>query len=277
MLDPKERDKGGGPARAVLGPPNGEFALRALSVPKASDILADHVRQQILSGALEEGIFLPVERELAESSGLSRGTVREALRILETEGLVEIRPGRHGGTVVRRPGMQPFERSLEGFVLGRRIRLEALLEVRDAVEPVAARMAADRRSDADLHTIETVTGQMEDTIDDLDSFLNLNVAWHVAVAEASHNELIHAMMSVLSDVIRQGTRIPHGNQQQARTLTVRAHRSVVRCIRAGRADEAGEAMRRHVNAFHAVVSSSLISDDLDVVSPSQLAAVDGMS
>jgi DNA-binding transcriptional ArsR family regulator len=75
-----------------------EGRRRGLSVPKASDVLADSLRQRILSGELPTGSALPVERELAATTRLSRTAVREALRILEIEGLIEIRPGRSGGS-----------------------------------------------------------------------------------------------------------------------------------------------------------------------------------
>lgn len=98
------------------------FTLGPISVPKASDVLANHLREQILRGELSEGSALPVERELASSVGLSRGTVRDALRVLEIEGLVTTRPGRAGGSFVRRPDATTLQRSLNVLVTGRGIR-----------------------------------------------------------------------------------------------------------------------------------------------------------
>jgi len=246
----------------------GDLGLPTLSVPKASDILADHLRQQILSGELEEGVFLPVERDLAATSGLSRGTVREALRILEIEGLVDIRPGRSGGTAVRRPGLQPFERSIQGFVLGRRIRLPSVVEVREAVEPFAAGLAAERRTEEELHAITEATTAVEAAVDDLDRFLDENVVWHVSIARASHNELIFALMSSLSNLIRQGTDIPDFNREETKRLTVKAHRRVLRAINEGKRDEAFVAMSRHVHGFHVAVADrlpeeSVVADGVD--------------
>ena len=73
------------------------ISVKRLTVPKASDVLAAHLRETILRGDLVEGSPLPTERELGERSGLSRPSVREALRILESEGLIQTRPGRGGG------------------------------------------------------------------------------------------------------------------------------------------------------------------------------------
>ncbi|MDA8273922.1 MAG: FCD domain-containing protein [Actinomycetota bacterium] len=253
----------------------GDLGLPALTVPKASDILADHLRQQILSGQLEEGVFLPVERDLAATSGLSRGTVREALRILEIEGLVDIRPGRSGGTAVRRPGLQPFERSIQGFVLGRRIRLPSVVEVREAVEPFAAGLAAERRTEEELAAIEEATVAVESNVDDLDRFLDENVIWHVSVAKASHNELIFALMSSLSTLIRQGTDIPDFNREETKRLTVKAHRRVLRAVTEGKRDEAFTAMSRHVHGFHVAVAGRLPEEGVVVDGAEGVLPADG--
>src|SRR4026209_1471047 len=90
--------------------------LAAVVVPKASDVLAAKLRGLILSSGLAEGTPLPTERELVTQSGLSRTSVREALRVVETEGLVLTKAGRNGGSQVRRPGRESISRSFELFV-----------------------------------------------------------------------------------------------------------------------------------------------------------------
>ena len=73
--------------------------LSPILVPKTSDVLASELRRQILSGLLPPGASLPAERDLVTQTGLSRGSVRDDLRILESESLVITRPGRYGGSV----------------------------------------------------------------------------------------------------------------------------------------------------------------------------------
>ena len=109
------------------------LARSELRVPKASDVLADALRRQILSGELPEGYALPVERMLAAESGLSRTAVREALRILEIEGLVYTKAGRAGGSFIRRPDAQSVERTLTVFMAARHVKFRALLELREAL------------------------------------------------------------------------------------------------------------------------------------------------
>ena len=98
--------------------------LGKVEVPKAPELLASRLREQILSGAVAEGDVLPTERALGAQTGLGRSTVREALRILQNEGFISIRSGRNGGPVARRPERAFVETSLEHFIRAQRLRLE---------------------------------------------------------------------------------------------------------------------------------------------------------
>ena len=109
--------------------------LSPVFVPKAADVLAETLREQILNGRLGVGSLLPNERELSERAGLSRTSVREALRILEVEGLIATRTGRNGGSEVVRPTSATLERSIGIFIRGQNIRNQSVLEVREAIEP----------------------------------------------------------------------------------------------------------------------------------------------
>ena len=112
--------------------------LDPINVPKAADILANRLRDLILSGKVPEGEMLPTERELVEDSGLSRSSVREALRVLEVEGLIVTRPGRAGGSTVKLPGSGSVARSIELFVKTHGVRLQALLDCRLAIFSMGA-------------------------------------------------------------------------------------------------------------------------------------------
>jgi GntR family transcriptional regulator, transcriptional repressor for pyruvate dehydrogenase complex len=116
--------------------------LTPMQVPKASDVLADDLRERILRREFPEGTALPPERELVAQTRMSRTTVREALRILEVQGLVQIRTGRSGGAFVRRPGEESIASTVSLMIRGRQIRMDALLETREAIEPACAKLAA---------------------------------------------------------------------------------------------------------------------------------------
>lgn len=235
---------------------SGRAAIERVPVPKASDVLADQLRSRILDGVLEAGSTLPNERALATQSGLSRTVVREALRILEIEGLVTTRPGRNGGTFVRVPDAQMVARFLDMFIRGRRVRFEDILEVREQVEPICAQLAAGRRTEQDLDNLERVTERCRAAAGDVPAFLQENVAWHLAVAEASHNELFAAFMIAISEAILAATDIEDFNSPDVRGHALAAHDAVLGAIRGGDRERAERAMRRHVHAYREEAASA---------------------
>lgn len=231
-------------------------------MPKASDVLAGHLRQQILEGKLPEGSALPVERVLASSVGLGRGTVRDALRVLEIEGLVVTRPGRAGGSFVRRPDASTFERSLNVLVNGRGVRFRSLLEAREELEPGAARLAALHRTDADLVMLEEAAAALADAEGDIPRFLRCNVDWHLAVGAASHNEIMEAIVNSLSRVVLRSTDIRDFNSEKTMADTLRAHDRILQAIRAGDAERAATAMSKHVHTYREQIEAYEIPEDV---------------
>ncbi|MCX4766551.1 FadR family transcriptional regulator [Streptomyces sp. NBC_01275] len=220
-----------------------------LTVPKASDVLAAEVRERILSGELGEGTALPPERQLVEQTGLSRATVREALRILEVEGLVDIRPGRGGGAFVHRPGRESLASTVQLVIRGQRIRLAALHETREAVEPTCAALAAQRRTDEDLAELDAANAELIEAGDDIQRFLRANVRWHNAVARASGNELLIGFLSALSQAIHAATDLEQFMDAGIREVTARAHTRITEAVRAGDSAAAMRRMSRHVCGF----------------------------
>ena len=232
-----------GDARSVI-------RLSPLEVPKASDVLANELRERILSGEYPEGTPLPPERELVVQTRMSRTTVREALRILEVQGLIRIKAGRAGGAFVQRPGEESVASSLELLIRGRQIRLASVHETREAIEPSCARLAALHRTAGDVQRLEAANEALAATAD-LDAFLRANVDWHVAVATASHNEILTGIMMALSRAIYTTTNNEGFVNDEVRSIAARAHRSVTRAIKERDADAAVRRMTRHVHSYAA--------------------------
>jgi len=229
--------------------------IEGLSVPRASDILAQRLRDAILEGSLGVGIALPPERALVEQTGLSRAAVREALRILEAEGLLNVKPGRGGGAFVRQPGADGVRRSLSLMIRGQQIRFEDLLAAREGIEPQSAYQAALNRTPEDLARLEGATQHCADTFEVLDDFLKANLDWHLAVVKASHNPLFLAFMESISAAIYAATDIEDFNPPEIRRVVVRAHQRVMDAIRDHDADAAKRRMARHVGAYAEELSS----------------------
>ena len=225
--------------------------LSPVNVPKAADVLAGILREKILAGQLSAGSPLPNERDLGTQAGLSRASVREALRILEGEGLIATRTGRNGGSEVLRPSSASIEKSVGIFIRGQRIRLAAVLEARAAIEPPSARFAAMHRSPADLDELEKCQARLEhaSSADDIPAFLRANLDWHVQVVRASRNELLIAFITAMSQSVYDTTDLEGFNSLDGRRAVALAHRKVMDAIAAQDGAAAARRMERHVGAY----------------------------
>ncbi|MDV6230618.1 FadR/GntR family transcriptional regulator [Rhodococcus cercidiphylli] len=223
--------------------------LQPMQVPKASDVLANDLRERILRGEYPEGTALPPERELTSQTRMSRTTVREALRILEVQGLVTIKTGRSGGAFVQQPGGESVATSVSLLIRGQQLRLTALLETREAIEPACASLAAKYRTDDDLSALDAANEDIGDLDGSLESFLRANIAWHLAVATASHNELLTGFMSALSAAIYSSTENTAFVDTAVRQTTLRAHKTITDAIRSGDSAAAMRRMTKHVHGY----------------------------
>jgi DNA-binding FadR family transcriptional regulator len=228
-----------------------------------SGALADALREQILAGDVREGTALPPERALVDETGLGRGSVREALRVLEAEGLIRTKTGRHGGAFTTLPDERGIARYVARFIRGRRVPIRALLEARTALEPDLAALAALHRTCDDVAALHAACADMEATPDGPE-FGRHNVAWHFAVARASHNELLVAFLTSIESAIEQESET-HAFDASAlagvRSAVVRAHRAITDAIEHGHADIAKRRMERHLNAYAATAE---VTDDAGV-------------
>lgn len=237
------------------------FEINPISVPKAATVLANALREQILDGRIAEGQTLPNERDLASRAGLSRSSVREALRMLETEGLVVTRPGRAGGAEVVRPDISMIQRSMETFIRGKGIRLESVLQAREAVEPQAARLAAQFWTDEDWAALSESHERLIQEQGDLPRFLKANFDWHQAVVKASQNELLIAFITSIAQPLYAATDLRGFNSMEVRHAVCVAHGKVMDALRARDADAAWRRMGRHVGAYHESVQQRSRDDE----------------
>jgi DNA-binding FadR family transcriptional regulator len=220
-----------------------------MEVPKASDVLAHELRERILDGEYVEGLPLPPERELVLQTRMSRTTVREALRILEVQGLVRIKTGRSGGAYVQRPDKDSVATSVSLLIRGQQVRLADLLETREAIEPFCASLAARNRTDGDIDRLDAANEAIADPDAPLARFLHSNVDWHVAVATSSHNEILTGLMIALSKAIYAATENEQFIDGEVRKTTVRAHRAITEAIRDKDPEAAVRRMNRHVHSY----------------------------
>lgn len=234
--------------------------LERIKVPKSSDVLAERLKREILSDAYQPGASLPTERELVTATGLSRGSVREALRILETQGLVLTRAGRYGGTTVAQPTDDHLASHINLYAKGRSVPLSALVEVRLALEPTVAWLAADRRTEEDLTNLRAISQRIKQAAEnDVTTFLEENVAWHDALAVASHNDLLRAFANSVSGLMFEASQIKEFASVEVRERVCLAHAKILEAIEAGDADSARRRVERDVQAYALILKSAVES------------------
>ena len=233
----------------------GRSTLTRVLVPKPHDVLADRLREAILS-EMEEGSRLPTEQELMHRSGLGRTSVREAMRRLEAEGLIQPRPARLGGNIVSRPGNNAMAHFILQFVRGRKLSLRALQETRETIEPALARLAAENRTDEDLARLHQLNEALADESADMATFAAINADFHNAIGAASGNDLLEAFLFAISFAIIKATVLDEYHTVETRREVVRVHARILDAIEARDGAAAFRRMNRHVQATRERVKHS---------------------
>ena len=165
------------------------------------------MKRAILTGRLKAGDRLPSERELVEMFQASRGSLREALRVLEQKGLIHIRVGAGGGAVVRSLGTRQVSESLGFLIRYEKITLEELTEFRERVEGDAAALAARRATKAELDLLDSALQTARACVKKGESawedFLRADERFHVAMVTSSHNRIYYSVLKMVQDNIHQ--------------------------------------------------------------------------
>lgn len=166
---------------------------------KAAELVADHLRSEIVTGNIATGDSLPVERELIETYGVSRPTLREALRILETEGLLEITRGMKGGAKVLGPSLTLATHAFGMILQAQETKLVDVQIARSIIEPPAARMVAERQAPEDLLVLREAL-DAEKAVSGTPDFPFAAMRFHEALIGLAGNNTIDAFLQVLHDI-----------------------------------------------------------------------------
>lgn len=223
------------------------LAIHEVSRPaRLSDQLVDALRARIESGALDPGARLPTEQVFGEQFGVSRAVVREAIAHLKSDGYVETRQGA-GAFVAARPGLASFRIGHEGKVDAG--ELAQIFELRAAVEVAAARLAAERRTRADLASIRAALESMARAIAEGTDGAAADDAFHRAIATATHNGYMHRFVEFLGHHFSESRR-PSWAESGRRTgrpqAAQREHERIYAAIARGHPAAAGRAAEEHL-------------------------------
>ena len=216
--------------------------------------VVEQIQDVILDGKIKPGERLPSERELGEMLGTSRGTLREALRILEQKGLIEIRLGVNGGAIVKETNWEQMSETLALLIRSQSVALEHLAEFREGVEGIIASLAAERATKNDIRTLDRLIGDLEKCyekgVNHWNTFVSVDERIHIALAKITGNpiygfivETIHANIDKYYDkyLVVGDSEL----EENYRDLC-----DIVQAVKDKRISDAGHLAREHVRRFN---------------------------
>ncbi len=213
---------------------------------KMAELVARQIVEDIVEQGLTPGAALPTEVPMLEMYGVARGTLREALRILENNGLVRVRPGRGGGATVGSADPYNFGRTMSLFLQMGRTRFWELVEARVIMEPMMARLAAERGDDRRLEELAASMREHKDLgTQDQVAYLSVVQDFHGVIAGMSGNGVLDLFGRSLKEMYTE--RVIAAERPPARWAEVQSeHEAVAQAIFDGDGARAEDLMRTHM-------------------------------
>ncbi len=222
-------------------------------LPKASEALAHELLNDIVSKGLGPGDRLPMESDMVGQYGVARSTVREALRILEINGLVAIRSGPNGGPVVGRVGASDFGRMVSLFMHAERMTLQEILEARRLLEPVFMKEATQRQEPAFLAQVADLRKRgQEIDVNSTDEYVPLAREFHELIVSASANR----PLALFAMALMYLTKLDHGVYSiDRRRVIMKQHDQILAAILERDEARVEKLMAQHMDDFCSTASA----------------------
>jgi GntR family transcriptional repressor for pyruvate dehydrogenase complex len=240
----------------VTVPPAAAVRRRQIRQPRLADLVAGELRERILTGQLPDGGLIPKQEDLLEEFGVSAPPVREALRILETEGLVRVRRGNTGGATVQAPRAEKVAYMIGLVLEARAVSVEDVAAAMGRLEPVCAALAAGRADRAGT-VVAVLRRRLESSraaLDDADEYVHQARRFHEELVADCGNEtmilLVGALESLWSahveTLAREPAQLGVFSDRATRVASVAEHAALLDAIAAGRAEQAEALARAHL-------------------------------
>lgn len=217
-----------------------------VSSGRISARIVDQIQSAIRTGQLKPGDRLPAERELAARFGVSRVTVRDALRSLEVLDLVEIKVGASGGAFVRSPGTQVVGEGLTNLMLLSSLEPEAVAETRLVIELGTVALAVARADDGDVAELRKLVTEGEQALEEDAYDTQMSTDFHMRLATSARNDAISLLAESFRGVLSMRPLRQQEPERQSHARTVTEHREITEAVAKGDADRAQRAMAAHL-------------------------------
>lgn len=245
--------------------------LQPMRLPKMAELIADRLRRQIVRGELKEGDALPSESELLERFHVSRPTLREAFRVLESESLITVRRGAHGGARVQIPDIDVAAR-YAGFILEHRgTTLDDVFQARILIEPPVVGLLALRRTDEDVARLRAALEDHDMAAADPRKAIRTHTAFHALLVELAGNQTLRVLTGMIQHIIDLANwewveaNVETSTEAEGLGLGLRAHHRIVDLIEAGGQAGAEELWRKHLTETRDYLMRKDVTTVLDLM------------
>ncbi|WP_121201872.1 FadR/GntR family transcriptional regulator [Mucilaginibacter gracilis] len=234
--------------------------LQAIQVESPVDKIILQLKQLMTSGQLKPGDRLPAERQLAERLGVGRSYVREAILKLEFYGLLRTSP--QSGTYVSGMSIKVMDNLITDIIKFNKDDFSALIEARYYIELDAVRLAAERRTQQDLHALKIAIADYELKISQDVDAVEEDMLFHIKIAESTKNSVIESMMVVLiPDLIKNIIESKVCGKDRGK-LAVKEHRLILQAIEDQDVDAAENAMAAHLDEVLQVARTAFAANQI---------------
>ena len=231
----------------------GHALLQPIKKARVAEQIADRIRRLLQDGSLPSGRPLPGERQLAARFAVSRGSVRDALRVLETIGLVESRHGQ--GTFARELDVARLVAPLASVLAYRSDLRDELFDVRRMFEPAVARVAASRVTEEDVAALQHLIDVQRRKLQTGASAIDEDTEFHAALARATRNRVVVQIMETLNDLLIESRKLTL-RQKGRPARSVEGHEAVVAALRRRDPEGAANAMHNHIDQIGSIMATA---------------------
>lgn len=215
---------------------------------KTAVLIARRIVDDIRRNGYSIGDRLPSERLMLEEYQVGRGTLRESLRFLELQGIISLKPGPGGGPTVEKPDASNLATALVLLLQFENTPFRSVVEARVGLEPMMARLAAERITDEQLRRLTQSVDGMRANLNDSETFLDTNKTFHDIIAWSSGNALFGFLIDALLNII-DGAALGVNYPVHRRSAVLKAHTRILEALSAHDGDSSMTAMEVHIQEY----------------------------
>ena len=219
--------------------------------PSIPQVILKEIQRLIAEGQLRPGNALPSEMELAERFGVGRSSIREAMRVLQLLGIVEVIQGK--GTFVREPGILPL--MVDWSRINQMGIISEVMEARQFMEVLLAQLAAERATGEDIEALRQTLQHSEETLSNIETNIRAGVDFHLALADAAHNHVLALMYRTIRDLYLEVARRTRLTPEIALDR-FHDHERLLQAIVDRDPKAAAQAMKEHLDKAYQILSTS---------------------